>query len=232
MRSALPALLLSLAAAVPLSVSAQPAAPTPSPEAMPAGWCASLDSFASARFRHPAWGFAHSRRDYALAKAMAAEDKVPLDDDVLYAAAMLHDIAAFPPWFDASGDHADQAVAILPDKLRAAGFPVAKIPAVLDAVRTHMFDRAPATSEARYLHDADALDWLGAVGIYRLVAIVESDGRQPDAATALGMLRQRLEAVPAGVVTPAGRKRLPARVATVRAFLAELSDESEGLNAL
>ncbi len=32
------------------------------------------------------------------------------------------------------------------------------------AIKTHMFDRDPVGPEALYLHDADALDWLGAVG--------------------------------------------------------------------
>lgn len=223
---------LALLLAVTGAPAGAAAAGAPATEAPAGGWRAALEGFSASHFRHPAWGHAHSRRDYALARAMAAEDKVPIDDDVLFAAAMMHDIAAFPPWFDPSGDHADQAVAILPDKLREAGFPAAKIPAVLDAVRTHMFDRTPVSAEARYLHDADGLDWLGAVGAYRLIAIVESDGRQPDAAAALGMLRQRLETVPAGIVTPAGKRRLAARVASLKAFLAELADESEGLSDL
>ncbi|MFM9936532.1 MAG: HD domain-containing protein [Novosphingobium sp.] len=195
-------------------------------------WRGAVESFAAEHFKHPAWGYAHSRRDYALAKQLAREDGVALDDDVLFAAAMLHDIAAFPPLFDPKGDHADQAVAALPAKLKELGFPEAKVPAVLEAVRTHMFDRKPVSAEAIYLHDADGLDWLGAIGVYRLVAIVDAGGGQPDGATVVAMLRQRLEQVPAGIVSSSGRRLLPARASSLRAYLDELSGQTEALKTL
>jgi uncharacterized protein len=64
-------------------------------------------------------------------------DNIPVDDDVLFATAMLHDIAAFRKWANADKDHADQAIEILPVILREHGFPEGKIPAVLESVRTH-----------------------------------------------------------------------------------------------
>ena len=63
-----------------------------------AGWRGKIQQFAQANFRHPAWGYSHSVRDYDLARKLAAADGVALDDDVLFAAAMLHDIAAFPAY--------------------------------------------------------------------------------------------------------------------------------------
>jgi len=44
------------------------------------------------------------------------------------------------------------------------------------AVRTHMFAREPQGPEALYLHDADALDWLGAIGVARIIGIVDPKG--------------------------------------------------------
>jgi uncharacterized protein len=202
-------------------------AQTPAPS-----WRAAVESYAAEQFKPPAWGYAHSRRDYALARQLAREDGVVLDDDVLFAAAMLHDIAAFPPLFDPKGDHADQAVAALPAKLKEWGFPDAKVPAVLEVVRTHMFDRKPVAAEAVYLHDADGLDWLGAIGVYRLVAIVDAGGGQPDGAAVIAMLRQRLEKVPAGIASPSGKRMLPARKAALSAFLDELAGQTEALKAL
>ena len=49
--------------------------------------------------------------------------------------------------------------------LKGTGFPMAKIDAVRGAIRTHMYYRDPVGPEALYLHDADALDWLGAIGV-------------------------------------------------------------------
>src|SRR5262245_46126319 len=63
-----------------------------------ADWRESVRSFAQEHFKHPAWGYSHSTRDYALARELAAKDGVKLDDDVLFAASYLHDIAAFKPW--------------------------------------------------------------------------------------------------------------------------------------
>lgn len=197
-----------------------------------ADWRSNVEAFAKENFKHPAWGHAHSTRIFWLAKSLAKKDEVAVDDDVLFAAAMMHDIAAFPHWAVADKDHADRAADLLPDMLKEAGFPEAKIPAVLDAVRTHMFDRAPASAEAIYIHDADALDWLGAVGAYRLIAIVEVGGGQPNAEAAIGLLRQRLALVPAGIVSRAGKKEGKIRAQSLKAFLDELSGMSANFTQL
>src|ERR1700740_402861 len=59
------------------------------------GWRSVVDKFAQEHFHNPAWGYSHSERDYQLARELAAADHVKIDDDVLYAAAYLHDMAAF-----------------------------------------------------------------------------------------------------------------------------------------
>jgi len=61
-------------------------------------WRQTVRAFAASNFKNPAWGFSHSERDYELARQLAASDHVVLDDDVLFAAAYLHDMAAFKPW--------------------------------------------------------------------------------------------------------------------------------------
>src|SRR6185437_14507088 len=73
-------------------------------------WRVAVRTFAQQHLRHPAWGASHSQRDYDLARSLAAADHVALDDDVLYAAAFLHDVAAFAPWQKHGVDHADRAV--------------------------------------------------------------------------------------------------------------------------
>jgi uncharacterized protein len=73
------------------------ALPTQAANAAPPDWRANVLHFAEQHLKHPAWGLSHSMRDYDLARALAKQDHVTLDDDVLYAAAYLHDIAALPP---------------------------------------------------------------------------------------------------------------------------------------
>lgn len=192
-------------------------------------WHDTVREFAQQHFRHPAWGYSHSVRDYKLARQMAAEDHVALDDDVLYAAAYLHDMAAFAPYEKPDVDHADEAARIVDTVLGGTGFPMAKVDAVRSAIRTHMFDRDPVGPEAAYLHDADALDWLGAIGVARIFGLVDPNGGDPRGPAAAKMLEDNLAQVPARVMTPAGRARVGARTAELRRFLQQLRHESDRL---
>jgi HD superfamily phosphodiesterase len=147
------------------STSALGASPAPASMRVPAAnadWHADIRAFAKEHFKNPAWGYSHSSRDYVLPRQLAAKDGVMLDDDVLFAAAYLHDVAAFPPWTDSKKYHVDIGADVVDTLLKGTGFPLAKIDAVRGAIRTHMYSRDPVDPEARYLHDADALDWLGA----------------------------------------------------------------------
>src|SRR5450631_1746890 len=86
---------------------AAPAAEPSAAAAAPPDWHSAVRDLAAKHFKNPAWGHSHCLRDYALARELAAADHVALDDDVLYAAAYLHDMAAFPPWEDLKVDHSD-----------------------------------------------------------------------------------------------------------------------------
>jgi len=195
-------------------------------------WRVSVQQFAQQHLKHPAWGLSHSVRDYELARRLAAEDHVAVDDDVLYAAAYLHDIAAFAPYEKAGVDHADEAARIVGALLDGTGFPRPKIEAVRGAIRTHMFDRTPAGAEAVYLHDADALDWLGAIGVARIFALVDPNGGAPDGPAALKMLQDNLRDVPPGIVSKAGRAMSVARVRELEEFLGSLSRETAAYRTL
>ena len=203
--------------------------PTP---AATADWRTTVRELAAQHFKNPAWGSSHCARDYALARELAAADHVALDDDVLFAAAYLHDMAAFAPWEKPKLDHSDVAADIVDTVLKGTGFPMAKIDAVRGAIRTHMYYRDPVGPEALYLHDADALDWLGAIGVARVIALVEPNGGDPDGPKAVKMLEDNLKNVPARVLSPAGRAMVPPRSAELAAFLDELRRESENLRTL
>jgi uncharacterized protein len=76
------------------------------------------------------------------------------------------------------------------------GFPPAKIPYVLDVIRTHQPQNHPCTIEAVILRDADILEQLGAIGILRIVAKVGRDTRYPNFTAAAATLRRNLETLP------------------------------------
>jgi HD superfamily phosphodiesterase len=206
-------------------------APTPTIEHT-ADWRAAVHRFAAANLRHPAWGLSHSVRDYELAKELAAADGVMLDDDVLYAAAYLHDVAAFAPWRKPDVDHQDEAANIVESMLAGTGFPLSKIEAVRGAIRTHMFARDPVGPEAIYLHDADALDWLGAIGVARVFGLVDPNGGSPDGPTVVKRLETSLTSVPPRIMSKAGKARAPQRVRELEQFLRDLRAESADLRTL
>jgi uncharacterized protein len=195
--------------------------------ALAADWHETVRQFAIAHCQHPAWGYVHSQRDYTLARQLAAADGVTLDDDVLFAASWLHDLAAFAPYAKANEDHSDTAADLVGGILAPTGFPMAKLAAVQAAIRTHMYYRDPQAPEAVYLHDADALDWLGAIGVARIIATVDTAGGQPAGKAAVAMLVNNETVVPARVVSPAGKALVAGRVAEMKAFLAALAAESD-----
>src|SRR3954471_7678441 len=92
----IPMLVLGLIAATAAPASAE-------------GWRDKVTAFAVENLKHPAWGFSHSQRDYDLAKSLAAADHVTLDDDVIFAAAYLHDMAAYEAFAVPKQDHSDTA---------------------------------------------------------------------------------------------------------------------------
>jgi uncharacterized protein len=220
-RVLLPALGLVLAMAAP-SAAAEP-------------WREKVIAFAAKNFQQ-GHTYGHSRRDYVLAKNLAAADHVAMDEDVIFAAAYLHDMGSLAPWADtnrAHGDvHGDVGAAKIDLVLADTDFPKAKLDAVRAAIRTHMFNRDPgATAEARYLHDADTLDNLGASGVASLLVVVDANGGKP---TAQQLLKNfdNTKPIEKGVITPAGKAQLAIRVAEQKAFLDALRAETENFSNL
>jgi uncharacterized protein len=203
---------------------------------VPADWRGQVRAFNAEHCKHPAWGASHSERDYRLAKALAATDKVALDDDVLFAAAYLHDIAAFKPYEKPELDHSDVAADLVGAILAPTGFPMEKLPKVQAAIREHMYYRTPSNPlggpESLYLHDADALDWLGAIGAARIMALADPNGAQPDGPAVLPMLTENLRDVPARVLSPAGKALMPAKRDLLAKWLETLSAETDGFKTL
>ncbi len=224
---------LAVFCVVLVSAQSQSQAQAQAPAVSAGDWRAAVRQHAREHFRNPAWGYSHSERDYALARELAATDHVALDDDVLFAAAFLHDIAAFPPWGgDEPPDHSDLGADAVPALLTAAGFPVAKLGAVQAAIRTHMYYRKPAGPEAVYLHDADALDWLGAIGIARILGLVDPNGGDPDGPKAIGMIEANLHDVPPTVVSRAARALVGPRLREAEQYLQALRRETDSLHTL
>jgi uncharacterized protein len=159
-----------------------------------------------------------------VALRLAQEDGLRVDTDVLFAAAFLHDMAAFEPCAGTKMEHGDCAAIESEKVLRDAGFPMSKFPAVQAAERAHMYYRDPGTQpEAIVLHDADSLDFLGDIGAARIIAL--TGAKAPSFAPALEQLRQLLAAIPPHLVTKAAKRMGAQRAAELRAFLERVQSE-------
>lgn len=189
-----------------------------------APWKVTVYHLVRTHFTHPAWGWQHGERNYRIAMELAAGDGLHVDTDVLLAACMLHDMAAFPP-YQAKGEHGDVAARESESILRDAGFPMAKFPLVQEAMRGHMFYSDPGSDpNAIVLHDADSLDFLGAIGAVRMIALTGEKGAS--AAPAIAELRTFIREIPPRLITKTAKAMGAARVAELQALLDAYQRES------
>ena len=228
-------IILTIAAAALVLFPARPLAaqevPTvaATPDATPAGvpldspWRRAVYEQANTHFQHPSWGVRHSERNYVLGMALAQAEGLIVDPDVLFAAAFLHDWGGIEPFNLAGVDHAVRSVQLAEPFLAGAGFPMEKFPAVRAAILGHMYDKEPEGAEAVVLHDADALDFLGALGAARLLA---ATGDRPDYDQALGRIERFAVDIPPRLKTAAARELATERVATMTEFLAQVRRET------
>jgi len=175
----------------------------------------------------------HNRRDYYWAKKLAAIDHVTLDDDVMFAAAYLHDVGSMEGWQVKDQEHGDTAAAKLDQMLAGTDFPKDKMDRVREAMRTHMFYRDPGPgAEARYLHDADALDNTGSVGIVWMMEGLKIKGEGGfTSQKAIKILSGDASKIENGVVTPAGKAEMAIRIAERKALMEQLARETDGFKA-
>ena len=147
-----------------------------------------------------------------------------VDLDVLFAAAFLHDMAAFMPCPDKKMEHGDGAAQQSGAILRDAGFPMQKFPAVQAAERGHMYYSNPGTNpEAIVLHDADSLDFLGYIGAARMIALTGEKAAASTRPTAT--LQTFVEQIPPHLITATGKSIGAQRAQELRAFIAQLRRE-------
>jgi uncharacterized protein len=176
--------------------------------------------------------FSHQLRLYELAKQLAQNQ--PFDDDVLYAAAWLHDIGVFighrPEELAALAkwDNVAYALKEAPGLLSGFSFPAEKIPAVIEAIRTHIPSGKPTSFEGALLRDADILEQLGAVGILRTVSKVGRDSRFITFEHALRVLQSNAEQLPAQLQLDSARALAGPRLQILNAFLSAANNENAG----
>ena len=180
----------------------------------------------------PVEKYGHQPRLYALTKSIG--NGLQYDDDVVFAAAWLHDLGVFighrpeDPAELAKWDHVRYACERAPQILTEAGFPAEKIPAVLTAIREHQPHDNPTNLESTILRDADILEQLGGIGILRTVCKIGRDTRYITFTDAIKTLQKSLDTFPATIRLESAKRLAEPRISTLRNFLNAIEAESVG----
>src|SRR5271155_5365647 len=199
---------------------------------MPADFLSSIADIIEREAR-PVDKYGHQPRLYALTQAIG--EGLTYDDDVVHASAWLHDIGVFvgnrPDDLNVlrRWDHVNYACDRAAVVLSQAEFPPEKIPAVLDAIRTHQPQDDPLTIEATILRDADILEQLGAIGILRAVSKVGRDTRYGRFSDITPVLRKALAELPPKLRLKRARELAAPKLSVLAGFLQAVDAEASGL---
>jgi uncharacterized protein len=182
----------------------------------------------------PAHKCGHQPRLYALTLQIAAitTPSPVYDDDVVFAAAFLHDLGVFighrpeDPAVLAVWNHVTYTCDRAPELLTSFGFPAEKVPAVLACIREHQPHDTPQSFEATLLRDADILEQLGAIAVLRTTAKLDSDTRFHRFSDVRNSLQRALDTLPSKIRLEATRALAAPRIAALEAFLSALDAEA------
>ena len=183
------------------------------------------------REANPEHKYSHQPRLYALTLEIAADmtSAPTYDDDIVYAAAFLHDLGVFvghrpeDPEQLKQWNHVTYTCDRAPELLISFGFPPEKIKAVLTCIREHQPHDAPQSFEATLLRDADILEQLGAIGILRTAAKLGNDTRFHRFSDVRNSLQRALDTLPAKIRLDTTRILAAPRIAALQNFLTSLT---------
>ncbi len=184
-------------------------------------------------FEHPAWGFSHFTRILELTFKLAKEQSIEVDYDSLYAAAYLHDIGAFKPYSQNGRDHSEVAIENCDEILGSTNFPKEKIPLVKEIIRSHMFNAEVGRSvESKIFHDADTLDFLGIIGITRILSIVGNADWTPNLKSAIDLIEKFSKNLPPKLHTESAKEMGKYRQKEMIKYLQKLRNETNNLELI
>ncbi len=174
--------------------------------------------------------YGHQPRLYALATVVG--QGMDYDDDIVFAAAWLHDLGVFlghrpqDPAQLARWDHVPYTISRTKELLAGWGFPPEKLDAVAAAIRTHQPKDNPTNTEAIILRDADILEQLGAIGVMRALVKVGRDTRYTTFSSVVPVLRNAIDNLPGLIRLPNAKVLAEPRVEVLRFLLTAIETEA------
>ena len=167
-----------------------------------------------------AWGMNHTRRLLRLIDCM----DINHDRDVMWVAAYLHDWGAYDPWKVEGIHHAVRGREVAEHYLREHNYADDFIARVCEVIEFHHDPDPNRSIEAILLCDADALDFLGSVGVLRNFARFPRDMRR-----AYDDIKRRRTMLPDGLILPEAKALAAERLPIMDQLLATFEAETFGL---
>ena len=167
------------------------------------------------------WGINHTRRLLHLIEIIGADQSD--NADAVWVAAHLHDWGGYSHWQQAGVDHAARSAQVVEPILKEWGYPEDFAALVLECIAYHHQPDPLRSIEAILLCDADALDFLGVIGMLRDFSKNKQDLRK-----AYDVTQHRRATLPAGLVLEKSREIAARRLGRMEEMLAVFEEESFG----
>ena len=193
-----------------------------------------VETLVSRAGTHPIWGYDHCLRVLSLAEELARAERLDYDEEILRLSTFLHDIGLYRAYTLREGaDHVRRSVAVATRILRDGDFPPKAARVVLDAIEHHPPGAPQGRSmEAALLKDAVALDYLGAVGLGRVFAMVGLEEDVPDLAAATRHAQSLRRSLPELLYFDASRDLAHESVLEMDRFFENLENATASLKLL
>ena len=183
---------------------------------------------------HPVWGYAHCLRVSDLAETLAREEGLEYDAEALRLASLLHDIGLYKGYnLREAPDHARRSATVVERILSDMDFPPEATRMVSEAVLYHPPGVERGRSmEAALLKDAVALDYLGAVGLSRVLAMVGLEDEVPDLPAAVRHAEGLHRSIPGFLTLGSSARIARERAEQAQSFIEDLKRATANLELL
>ncbi len=193
-----------------------------------------VDALVARVGKHPVWGYGHCLRVHALAEELARAERIGYDAEILRVAALLHDVGLYKAYaMREPADHAKRSAAVAQRILNDADFPPQATRTAIEAIEAHPPGAPPGPgAEATLLKDAVALDYLGVVGLSRVLAMVGTEDDVADLRAAVGHAESLRRQIPDLLILETSKDIAYHRGHETDRFVQDLRDATAGLKLL
>jgi len=166
------------------------------------------------------WGIKHTERILHLISIIGEDLKY--DDEVVWVSAYLHDWGGYAKWQKDGVDHALRSKEVAETYLMEKGYGQEKTLKVLQCIETHHSAEKGRSLEAQLISDADALDFLGCVGVLRMFSM-----RPKDLRAAYEITKKRQEQLPGKLSLEKSKEIADKRIENMNKILEWFDQETD-----